>query len=256
MKKLAVAVAMLLATGVAVVVAPEGSASATVCAARSANFIGGTISGQDGRAINAQISLNGVDAAGHSIDANGCRTGGYTANLWVNMNVSGDGSTATTGVTRSWMYRGLPSNVVAVWIEVWIRTNTPKPCPTCDGPLDVHRYGFINRRAVKVNSTLHLLAPLHCGLGGTTGNIQGALRDAAGHPVVFDSIYAWSMLSPDGSKPLQGWGVATQRLGYYVIDTLASGQSYTVWATYHGVTQKRYYIPVKSCTSLPLPFTG
>lgn len=256
MRKLAGAVAMLLAACIAVVVAPEGSASATVCSPRSTNWIGGTISGQDGRAINAQIGLDAVDASGRTVDGNGCHTSGYTANIWMNMNVSGDGSTATTGVSRSWAYHGLPANVVAVWIETWTRTNTPKSCLTCDGPLDTHRYGFINRRAVKVNSTLHLLAPLHCGLGGSTGNIQGYLRDATGHPVVFDHIYAWSMLSPDGSKPLQGWGVATQRLGYYVIDTLASGQSYTVWATYHGVTQKRYYIPVRSCTSLPLPFTG
>jgi hypothetical protein len=232
-------------------------ASAAVCSPRTANFIGGTISGQDGRDINAQVSLDVVDRTGAHLDLNGCRTSGYTKTIWMNMNVSGNGVVHTAATRNTWRLDGLPANASSVWIEVWTRTNTPKPCPTCDGPLDTHRYGFVNRRAVKLNTgNVRLLAPLHCKLGGQTGNIQGTLTNKAGKPVKFDSIYAWSMLTPDGSKPLQGWGAAVQSTGYYVIDTLASGQTYAVWASYRGVTFKRLNVPVKPCGNTPLRFAG
>ena len=252
----AVAATILASIGVVTVSSLSTQAGATVCSPPVAShFISGTIQGQDGRAINAQVSLNAVDSTGQAVDANGCHSGAYTKTIWVNMGVTGDGSTATTGVTRTWSYSGLPANAVAVWIEVYTRTNLPKSCLTCDGPSDTHRYGYINRRAIKINTAnVRLLAPLHCGLGGTTGTIQGYLRDKNGTLVTFDHIYAWSMLNPDGSLPLQGWGIARQKVGYYVLDTLASGQTYTVWAAYHGVTQKVYNVPVKSCGNTPLQF--
>jgi hypothetical protein len=247
---------VLAAVGLTAATAP--AASAAVCAKPSTKFIEGTLLGQDRRHINAQISLNVVDAAGRGIDMNGCVTGAYTKTIWMNMNISGNGAPATThGTTANWKLTGLPSNAVAAWIEVYTRTNTGKTCATCDGAVDTHRYGWVNRRAVKLNHSYALTAPLACGLsGGTAGTVQGSLTHA-GKPVKFDRIYAWSELTPDGSKPLQGWGEGMQsRTGYYVIPTLASSQSYVVQATYKGKLQRRTHVTVKPCQNVPLRFIG
>jgi hypothetical protein len=249
-------VAVPLAVAIAVVSAPAQAGATTRCAPVSSKYIGGTLVGQDGRDINAQIGLDVIDKYGKTLDMNGCRHAGYTRSIWMNKRVSGDGAVHTSATTRTWRLSNLPANAVKVWIEVWTRTNLPKPCPTCDGPIDTHRYGFVNRRAVPVNrGALRLMAPLHCGIGrGSTGTIQGTLTDKDGHKVSFGSIHAWSQLTPDGSKPLQGWGQAVRKLGYYKIDALASGQDYVLWATYKGVTHKRYHVYVGSCKNVPVRF--
>ncbi len=255
---LAAACAALVVAPLLVSVATSAPAGATTrCAPTSSKYIGGTLVGQDNRDINAQIGLNVVDKYGKSINRYGCHGSGYTVSIWMNKGVSGDGVVHTAATTRTWRYT-LPANAVAVWIEVWTRTNLPKSCAACDGPVDTHRYGFVNRRAIRVNTgNVKLIAPLHCGLGRVgTGSIQGTLRDKAGNRVTFHSIYAWSMLRPDGSKPLQGWGEAHQRPGYYVIDALAGEQEYVVWANYHGVTYKRYHVMVHNCQNVPLRFVG
>jgi hypothetical protein len=256
---LAAACAALVAVPLLVSVATSAPAGATTrCAPTSSRYIGGTLAGQDGRDINAQIGLSAVDKYGKSINRYGCHGSGYTVSIWMNKGVSGNGVVHTPATTHSWRY-SLPANAVAVWIEVWTRTNTPRSCATCDGPVDTHRYGFVNRRAVHVNTgNVRLIAPLHCGLGRVgTGTIQGTLRDKHGNKVTFSRIYAWSMLSPDGSKPLQGWGQGRQATtGYYKIDALASGQDYVVWATYGGVTHKRYHVKVGDCKNVPLAFLG
>jgi len=256
MRSVVLAVAALTVTP-AISVLTASTASATVCSPRTSHYLAGTLRGQDGRDINAQISFDLVNTPGNHVDLNGCRVGGYARTLWMNMNVSGDGVIHSARTMSAWRLGDLPANAANAWIEVWTRTNTPKPCPTCDGPVDTHRYGFVNRRAIPVNtSNIRLIAPLNCSLGGQSGTIQGYLTNRAGQPVKFDAIYAWSMLNPDGSKPLQGWGQATQKVGYYVIGNLASGQNYAVWATYRGVTFRRLNVPVKACGNTPLRFQG
>ncbi|HEY2985875.1 MAG TPA: hypothetical protein VGJ38_17085 [Jatrophihabitantaceae bacterium] len=254
---LAAACVALVAAPLLVAVATATPAAATTrCSPVSSKYIGGTLIGQDGRDINAQIGLAVVDKYGKILDLNGCRTPAYTVSIWMNKSVSGNGAVHTSATTRSWRLSHLPANAVKVWIEVWTRTNLPKSCASCDGPLDTHRYGFVNRRAIPVNKgTVRLMAPLHCGLGnGSTGTIQGTLTNKNGTKLSFGSIHAWSMLNPDGSKPLQGWGQARRKLGYYVIDALASGQDYVVWASYKGHSYKRYHVMVKACQNVPLRF--
>jgi len=248
---------VLVAAPLLVSVVTSAPAGATTrCAPVSSKYISGTLIGQDGRDINAQIGLAVVDKYGKTINMSGCRTAGYTRSIWMNKGITGDGAPHTSATTHNWRLSGLPANAVKVWIEVWTRTNRPKPCAACDGPLDTHRYGFVNRRAVLVNhGRLRLMAPLHCGLGnGSTGTIQGALINTHGTKLSFGSIHAWSMLNPDGSKPLQGWGQARRKLGYYVIDALASGQDYVVWASYKGHTYKGSHVMAKSCQNVPLRF--
>jgi hypothetical protein len=248
---LAAACATLVAAPLLVAVATAApAAAATRCSSVSGKYIGGTLIGQDSRDINAQISLAVVDKYGKTINMLGCRTSGYTKTIWMNKSVSGSGAVHTSATTRNWRLSGLPRNAVRVWIEVWTRTSTDTPgCTGCDGPIDTHRYGFVFRRSIPVyTGTVRLMAPLHCGIGrGSTGTIQGTLTNKHGTKLSFGSIHAWSMLNPDGSKPLQGWGQAVRKLGYYKIDTLASGQEYVIRASYMGHTYIRYHVPVKSC---------
>lgn len=249
-------VASLLAFAVASVgLAVVGIAPASAaCAPTSNNFISGTLGGQDLRHINAQISFDVKDRYGNTIAMDGCRTSAYSKTIWMNTNVSGDGAPEFSNTAYKWRVSNLPANAVSAWIEVYTRTNTGKTCPSCDGVIDTHRYGWVNRRSVPLNHSYNLLAPLQCGLGGSSGSIQGHLY-AGGRPARFDRIYAWSELTPDGSKPLQGWGIGAQpTVGYYKINNLASGQTYVVWATYHGVTMVRKHIMVSSCRAVPLAF--
>ncbi len=241
--------------GITVVAAPAEAGATTRCAPVSNKYIGGTLIGQDGRDINAQVSMDVVDKYGKGINMLGCRTAAYSVTVWMNKGLTGDGAPHTAATTRTWRVNRLPANAVKVWIEVWTRTGVDRVCPTCDGSIDTHRYGFVNRRAVPVNhGALRLMAPLHCGIGrGSTGTIQGALTDKRGNKVSFGSIHAWST-APDGSKPMQGWGQARRKLGYYVIPTLASGQEYVVWASYKCVSHKLYHIYVGSCKNVPVRF--
>jgi hypothetical protein len=246
---------MALTTSVLGVAVFQAAPASAACSPVSNKFIGGTLTGQDHRDINGQIGLELKDVHGYTIGMNGCRMSGYSKVVWMNMNTSGDGAVHSTRTTNVWRVNGLPNNAVNAWIEVYTRTNTGKGCPTCDGVLDTHRYGWINRRAVHLLTSYNLIAPLNCGLGGNSGNIQGYLKHN-GARVAFDRIYAWSELTPDGSKPLQGWGQGMQANGYYKINNLASGQTYVVQATYHGVTQIRQHIMVNPCKAVPLSFNG
>jgi hypothetical protein len=254
----------LAATAVSVTAAIAGltlvhaAPAAAACAAPSSKWVGGNLIGQDRRDINAQVSFDIKDRNGYTIGLDGCRTSGYSKTIWMNMNLGAGGAVHSSRSTYRWMLRNLPANAVSTWIEVWTRTNTPKSCAACDGPVNTSVYGFVNRRAVPLSRWYYLTAPLNCGVrGGTAGNIQGRLVDAANRPVRFDSIYAWSELQPDGSLPMQGWGVGKQTTtGYYKIENLAPGQRYVLWAKYHGHTVKRFHIPVAACRAVPLALRG
>lgn len=245
-------------TSVTALAFSQAAPAAAACASKSTKSVSGTLVGQDHRHLNAQISFDVKDRYGNTIDMNGCKTSAYTKTIWMNTNVSGDGAPQTSNTAYKWKLSGLPSNAVSTWIEVYTRTNTGKHCPTCDGDIDTHRYGWVNRRAVALNHSYALVAPLNCGIaGGTGGSIQGSLKSSSGKAVKFDRIYAWSELTPDGSKKLQGWGIGIQSTtGKYKISNLAAGQSYVVRATYKGHLQVRKHVMVGSCKNVPLNFKG
>jgi hypothetical protein len=235
----------------------QAAPASAACAAKSSHYLGGTMTGQDGRDINAQVSFDIVDRLGRSIDMNGCVTRSYGMTIWMNKNVSGNGVAHSAQTVNAWRINNLPANAVAAWIEVYTRTNAGKLCPTCDGTVDTHRYGFVNRRAVKLNNAnLRLIAPLNCSAGGQSGSIQGYLMDSAHRPVAFSAIHVWSTLTPDGSKPLQGWGMAVITKGYYKIDNLASGQSYAMLASYAGKSLPRRVVKVTACHGTALSLAG
>lgn len=230
--------------GLAAVSAP--AAHATTCAGSSGKYVSGTMGGQDHRYINVQISFAVVDRYGHEIGMNGCRISGYAKTIVLNPNLTYAG--AYTGQNR-WSLGPLPGNAYLVYVETYPRTNYPKPCPTCDGPVDIARYGMTYRRALPVGSYVHLIAPVRCGLGGTTGTIAGSL-----YPAGFTRIMTWSVAS-NPALPIEGWGEGSIASGKYSLQALASGQPYVVWATYNGVTYKKE-VTVYSCKTTVLNFSA
>lgn len=240
------ATSLLAAGGVA--------AASSSCATPGARWTAGSIQGQDGAYINAQIGVQALNGSGQTVSLDGCPTTGYTESVFVNTDVSGQGSTNPSGHTKSWSV-SLPSNATSVWIEVYTRTNTPKPCPTCDGPIDTSRYGFVNRRAMPIDQQIPLTAPLHCGLsGGSSGQIAGHFTNSAGY-LVAGSATAWSQVSENPLPTLQGWGESTEpAVGSYLIDTLASDQPYAVWGRIGTVTTRVDQVYVPACGQAQVSF--
>ena len=242
---------------VTAIAAPVQASAA--CSARTTHSISGLVAGQDHRDINAQISFDVVDRAGHQLGPDGCAHSGYYKTIFVNPTLSSQGWARDAVHPNRWTLGTLPANASGVWIELWTRTNTgPKACPTCAGKLDTTRYGFVNRRNIPIGSrNVRLIAPLNCRVdGGTSGAVQGWIRNRAGMAVHATSIHAWSELTPDGSKPLQGWGQGVESVnGSYKIDNLASGQNYAVWISAGGRTYKWVHLPVHACRATAVSVT-
>lgn len=232
--------------------------AASNCATPGAKWTGGTIQGQDGDFINAQIGVQAVDAYGRTLSLGGCVTSGYTENVWENMDVSGQGTTVSTSHSKAW-HVALPSNAVSVWIEVYTRTNTPKSCASCDGPDDTSKYGFVNRRAMPLDQSIPLTAPLHCGVSsggvtGSSGQVVGRFTNAAGD-FVSGAAKVWSQAPQSPLPQLEGWGESTEpSVGSYVVDTLAANQRYAVWGTIGSSTTKVNGVWVPACGQAAVNF--
>lgn len=246
MRRRLLAIVVALAAAVPGLVSVAPAAHATTCAGSSGKYVSGSYGSQDHRYLNVQIGLTVVDRYGHTINLAGCRTSGYTKSIFLNTSLSYLGAYRGVG---GWSIGPLPTNAVSVWVETYPRTNTPKPCATCDGPVDLARYGMTYRRAIPVGSYVHLLAPLLCGLGGSTGAITGSL-----YPAGFTRVMAWSAAS-NPALPIEGWGEGGIASGHFQIPALASGQPYVVWATYNGVTYKKE-VNVYACRTSVLNFAA
>lgn len=252
--------------GAALTSVPSASAA---CAVRTSRGLSGTVTGVDNRDVNVSIGFDVVDANGRTINvSDGCpKSAGYSApQQEKNHYVSGAGAPQGSrmvdkygvyrGVTsRNWSLLNLPSNASSVWIEVYSRGYHGSDCTTCFGPKDISKYGYVMRRQVRVGSTgVKLRLPMSCGyVGGSNGRIIGYVKDSAGAKVTPDRALAWS-IAPDSNTSPMGWGSASLGLGTYSLDALAAGQKYTVWLTYHGVTQKRTGVAVNACKVTPLNF--
>ena len=266
-----------LAAGTLTLAAPPASAA---CATDSHRSISGIVAGQDDRDVNVSIGFDVVDGHQNAINTApgagdyGCAKngshGGYSVpQKEYNHFVSGSGAARNSVMqdgnrtTRTWSIGELPSNAAGVWIEVYSRGYAGSPCRDAQGHYcfnntNTSRYGFANRHYVPVNArNVPLRLPLTCSAGGQTGVITGRTLDGAGRAVTYRSVYAWTTLGYNQQPSLQGWGSADLRSGSYTIPALASGQTYTVWATTAGgQTLRRYGVVVKACGATPLSFKG
>lgn len=253
-----------------------GAPAQAACASNSGKSISGTVFGQDGRDVNVSIGFDLVDKNGKALNADpksasyGCaKTGGYSVpqtylNHFVPPEGAPQGSTMQDGTktTRAWTLGNIPSNAVGAYIEVYHRGYKGSPCKDANGnycfnPQTLTKYGNANKHLVPVGtSNLPIRLPMTCQYGGTAGNIQGKLVNAAGQPVKVKSLYAWTEHKWNAYPFYQGWGIAQfPRDGYYVVPSLASKQTYVIWVnTTDGRTIKRTGVTVNDCKATPLSF--
>lgn len=269
--------AAALVAGVTPVLATVPAQAA--CASNTGKSISGTVFGQDGRDVNVSIGFDVVDRNGRALNTDprsagyGCaKTGGYSVpQSYLNHFVGPEGQPRASQMkdaqgnpqgttTRAWKVAHLPSNAVGAYIEVYHRGYTGSPCKDANGnwcfnKQTLTKYGNANKHIVPVGTAnLPIRLPMACKYGGTAGNIQGKLVDAAGRPVKVKSLYAWTETKWNAWPFYQGWGIAQfPREGYYVVPSLASKQKYVIWAkTLDGRTIKRFGIPVSDCKATPL----
>lgn len=261
---------LVLAAGVAFTASPAQAA----CASVTSRSVSGTVTGQDGRDVNASVGFDVVDAHGQPINADpngpgyGCpKTGGYSIpQRELNHFVSGQGVPAGTlqpdgtRTVRAIRIGSLPANAAQVWIEVYSRGYTGSPCKDsrgnwCFNNLDTSKYGFANWQKVPPGTQrLAIRLPMTCPHGGTDGSVMGKAYDASGAPVALSQVYAWT-LAPWGTAPsLKGWGIADKVSGNaYHVGALAAGQRYTIQATSTaGRTIRKLFVPVNACKATPL----
>lgn len=261
---------VVLGAALTLTTAPAQAACATV----TSRSVSGTVTGQDGRDVNASIGFDVLDGHGQPINADpsgsgyGCpKSGGYSIpQRELNHFVSGKGAPAGTlqpdgtRTVRDVRIGSLPSNAAQVWIEVYSRGYTGSPCRDahgnwCFNNVDLSKYGFANWQKVPVGTQgLAIRLPLTCAHGGTDGSVLGHAYDASGAPVSLAHVYAWT-LSPWGTAPtLKGWGIADRISGNaYHVAALAAGQTYTIQATsLSGTTIRKLFVPVRGCRATPL----
>jgi hypothetical protein len=223
----------------------DGVDPASRCSPATTRTITGTLTGADGMFVNATLGFDLTDGQGHTFDlGTGCKANGYSTILQLNHGIGGEGAPAGTAITEpdgsagtvssSFTIRDIPADVVNAWIEVYPRTQEGNPYPTCGwscaGPVDTHKYGGLNRREVPIDGTvLHLTEPLTPAFGGTSGGLRITVVNGSAPYTAPVRAYAWSMLTPEGSQPDQGWGFgsASGPAGnVWTFPSLGSGQDY------------------------------
>jgi hypothetical protein len=222
--------------------------------AQESHLLGGVIRATDGRAVNALIGLDFLDAQGRKIRRDGCVQSpecpfvGYGGVLRVNESLPAEGSTDPASWTTRWSFNA-PPGTVQVFVEVYPQNAAYKT--------DESRYGHAMRHSVKVptEGPIDLLLPLVlCGEGGTVGSIRGtAVKEGAPHPV--RRVVAWSLEAYDPvDRPVLGWNIGTASAeGTFRVPNLPPDQRYQVWLTAEdGTVRKTFGVTVPTCGERPM----
>ncbi len=237
--------ALLLLLPLLGVVAP----STAVAQEQQQNVLSGAIDGTDGRAVNALIGFDFLDAQGRRLDRNGCVQSpecpvvGYASVLRVNKTLSAEGSPDRNAWATTWTMP-MPEATAQVFIEAYPQNPNLRT--------DETRYGHAMRHGVKVptNGPVDIHLPLVlCNEGGTVGSIAGTASHQ-GSPVPVKRVVAWSLDEYDAvSRPVVGWNIGTARSdGTFHVPNLASAQRYQVWVTAEdGTVRKTFGVPVEAC---------
>jgi len=241
-----------------------GDPGATRCAPITDRVFTGTIRGADGLGVNTTIGFDMQDDQAHTKDlATGCAANGYSTIVQLNHDVSGEGAPIGSEVHSRdgkvsivgdrFTVSHLPANVTNVWVETYTRHTDGSPCGlSCAGPLDVHKYGMINRRAYPLDGReIAIALPLTPAFGGRTGSLAVHVVDGHGHPYAVQKEYAWSM-APEGEHADQGWGIGVPGgTGNLTVPSLGSNQDYVTWV----YTDRGIYV-VKHLPVRPLQATA
>jgi hypothetical protein len=167
------------------------------CDAAHPTWLGGDIVGSDGRALNAIIGVDHLDAKGMRIDANGvvCGTpgsaccGGYSWCSRVNPAIDPAGST-DPALVRKWG-KCITAKVTIAFFEIYPKDSAGKTTPSRYGEA-VHQYQPITPSTPK--SVLLRLPVTHEADNGNTGSVAGKVT-CAGNAVLpqdITRVRAWS----------------------------------------------------------------
>ena len=240
---LALALSVLVTVGL-VGLGPSRPAEAT-CGSLSDKSITGTLTGEDGHAVNAVVGFTFVDLFGYRLDARGCRYPGDAYGRAVQLNATLPATGALPGPDTNSAFRidHIPSNVHVVWVESY-----PKGP---DGKTDYSHYSGVYRPDVLPGTqNVRLSFPTTCAAGGTGGAIS-AQWYYKGVRTTPDWAGMWS---ESNLSPQMGYSLAKGSNGGFTSFSLASApgsdgqpQLYQVQIYYHGQMFRHWSVPVHRC---------
>jgi hypothetical protein len=224
--------------------------------------ISGTVAGEDGRYVSAQVSFELFDDDGQLVDMDGCprQTAAYPATVLVNnrgtccfvLPAVGSELSPFAGVdlSTSWTLTGIPDNVAEIWIETYTKQAGGQPNSSTE------RYGHSIRRLPFGDDGIagvEIVQPLRCAAGGgsagSTGSLTGrVLRD--GQVVTASRVSAFSTIPDDGNGGAHlSFNVSNVHpAGGYLIDALAPG-TYSIFVTSGELTRRVDGLRVDACTT-------
>ncbi len=215
------------------------------CGATGSKSIAGTLSGDDGRAVNALVGFTFVDEFGYRLDARGCRLAGdaYGRTFHLNAALPASGAKPSAATSNQFRIDGIPANVKEVWVETY-----PKGP---DGRTSYGHYAGVYRPQVAPGTTnLNLKLPVVCGQGGHTGTIVAKVF-VAGRPVSPTWLAFWSESS---TSPQMGYALGNGSTGGFTSPPLSSTpaaagqpQRYQVFMYDNGRMLWHDAIPVYAC---------
>lgn len=214
----------------------------------------GTIDGTDGRAVNALLGFDWLNAQGQRIDRNGCVQSeacplrGYATVVRTNPTVPATGTPDTATATTTWSVQP-PPGAARLFLEAYpqderLRTNEA-------------RYGHAMRHSVPLphDGPLPLRLPLvRCDEGGAVGTVRGT-GTREGRPLALTRVVAWSLDAYDPvRRPVLGWNIGTaSQDGTFVVPNLVADQRYQVWLTAaDGTVRKTFGVVAPHCAETQL----
>lgn len=232
-----------------------GAAAASIlmtsgCAPATPKSVSGTISGADGRIVDAMLGFDVLDAARNKIDMGYLKVG-YSDLQRLNYCVPVTGSTVTGEVCPNGKNTGftwsldLPANASYVYVEAYPKApnsndwlnNYNGYTGVAAGSTNMTRYGMAYRPNIPIfgkTTGISIQLPVVCAAGGTTGALAGRV---SGWPGGSGEIDAWAYGS---NSPALGFGIGkVDSNGYYTIPNLQSGQRYVVSAHVGGWSKNR-----------------
>lgn len=218
----------------------------------------GTVLGSDGRAVDALLGFDWLDAQGHRLDRNGCVQSaacpvpGYGTVLRVNPDLVATGTADTATATTTFSVQP-PPGAARLFLEAYPQDQTHRT--------NEARYGHAMRHSVALpyDGPLPVTLPLVlCDEGGLVGTVRGtATKD--GQPLPLKRVVAWSLESFDPLvRPVLGWNIgAASADGTFAVPNLVGDQRYQVWVTAQDDSvRKSYGVVVPACgeTALSVSF--
>lgn len=221
-------------------------------------LVTGTIDGSDGRAVDALLGFDWLDADGRRLNRDGCPQSpqcplpSYGTVLRVNPDLVATGTADTATATTTFSVRP-PLGAAKLMLEAYPQDETHRT--------NEARYGHAMRHSVPLplEGPLEVHLPLvPCDEGGIVGAVRGT-GTLGGAPLPLRRVVAWSLEPFDAFvRPSLGWNIGTASVdGTFTVPNLAGDQRYQVWVTAaDGTVRRSFGVFVPRCgeTRLDLSF--